>query len=186
MPIKPLEFNLIDSDINVRVRQCIGKSHKDMHYINCWKSSPSQNSHRLLWMEGKISESITNQIADQDQMWKHILWQTGITCVPADNSQSLISIHVKVCVAPFIYPMVLTWCTGRTAHVLNSIAVHFKSAEQIVLLTLSVLTRALMSSSKLRIDSYLLVVTLCHNLYISTVNRNNICLSKSAILAMFF
>ena len=65
--------------------------------------------------------------------------------------------------------------TVRTAHVLNSVAVHFKSAEQIVILTSSVLARSLMSSSKLRIASYALIVPLCHSLYIAIVSRNHIC-----------
>ena len=34
--------------------------------------------------------------------------------------------------------------------------------------------------------SYLLIVTLSHSLFISMVIRNNICLNKSAISAMFF
>ena len=76
--------------------------------------------------------------------------------------------------------------TVRTTHVLNSVAVHFKSAEQIVILTTSVLACSLMSKSTFRIASYPLVVPLCHSLYISIVIRNHICLSKSAISAMFF
>ena len=76
--------------------------------------------------------------------------------------------------------------TVRTAHVLNSVAVHFKSAEQIVILTTSVIAHSLTSSSKLRIASYPFVVPLCHSLYISIVSRNHICLSKSVISTMFF
>jgi hypothetical protein len=50
--------------------------------------------------------------------------------------------------------------TVRMANVLNSVAVHFKSAEQIVILTMSVLARSLMSQLKLRIASYPLIVPL--------------------------
>jgi hypothetical protein len=67
--------------------------------------------------------------------------------------------------------------TVRMAHVLNSVAVHFKSAEQIVILTTSVLACSLTSSSKLRITSYPLVLPLCHSLYISIVSINHICLT---------
>jgi hypothetical protein len=49
--------------------------------------------------------------------------------------------------------------TVRTAHVLNYVAVHFQSAEQIVTLTTSVLARSLMSYSKLRIGLYAIVCT---------------------------
>ena len=69
----------------------------------------------------------------------------------------------------------------KTAHVMNSVAVHFKSAEQIVILPTSVLAHSLSW-----IASYLLVVPLCHSLYISIVSRNHIYLSKSNISAMVF
>jgi hypothetical protein len=59
-------------------------------------------------------------------------------------------------------------------HVLNSVAVHFQSAGQIVELTAFVLARSLMSSSKLRIDSDPLIVPLCHSLYNSIVGRNQV------------
>ena len=39
---------------------------------------------------------------------------------------------------------------------------------------------------EITVASYPLVVPLCHSLYISIVSRNHICLSKSAISAMFF
>ena len=76
--------------------------------------------------------------------------------------------------------------TVRTAHVLNSVAKHFKSAEQIDILTTSILARSLMSSLKLRIASYPLIVSLCQSWYISNDSTNHIYLSKSAISAMFF
>ena len=65
-------------------------------------------------------------------------------------------------------------------------SVHFKSAEQIVILTTSVVARSLMFISKLRIASYPFIISLCHSLYISIFSRNHICLSKSAMSAMFF
>ena len=76
--------------------------------------------------------------------------------------------------------------TVRASHVLHSVTVHFKSAEHIVTLTTSVVARSLMSQLKLRNASYPLIVPICHSLYISIVSRNHICLSKSAISAMFF
>jgi hypothetical protein len=52
----------------------------------------------------------------------------------------------------FICPLYLSYgsdlyrdYTVRTAHILNSVAVHFKSAEQIVILTMSVVTCSLLS-----------------------------------------
>ena len=68
------------------------------------------------------------------------------------------------------------------AHVLNSVAVHFKSAEQIVI---DYVRRRLLIVLN-RNDGFLIDVPLCHSLYISIVSRNHICLSKSVISAMFF
>ena len=69
------------------------------------------------------------------------------------------------------------------AHVQNYVAVHFKSAEQIVILTTSILGLSL-SESKLQMSCSPLVVPLCHSLYISIISRIHICLSKSAISTM--
>ena len=77
--------------------------------------------------------------------------------------------------------------TVRMDHVLNSVAEHLKNAEQIHIdfVHLSSLTNILIGIT----DCLLSVchpLTVCHSLYTSIVCRNHICLSKSAISAMFF
>ena len=52
-----------------------------------------------------------------------------IACFREMSSLNIIRAFIVCLYAPFIYPTVLTWCTGKMAHVLNSEAVHFKSVE---------------------------------------------------------
>ena len=54
-----------------------------------------------------------------------------------------------------------------------TVAVHFKSAELLVILTTSVLARSLMSQIEITDSLYPIVVSLCHSLYISIVRRNH-------------